>query len=321
MTTARGTVRGGSLGLPFNMISVALKNAEMLLRSVYMNDIMAGRAVPLNLRLNWAALSQTERDAAYDNNAAVTNSAALIAERNEASATLRARHKSFLDVPYSDRERTKIDLYPATDSTTPCMVFLHGGYWQRNSREVFAMLVEGVAAHGWSVAIPGYSLAPDASLTQIVAEISQSLDWLAQNGGSYGISGPVILSGWSAGAHLVAMGLDHPRVTAGLAISGVYDLAPIRDTGLNKALKLTGQEVARLSPLRLPVVQKRLDIAYGTAELPALAFDSIRLHELRTAAGALGQICPIEGADHFSILSELRRPDGALVDIARKLVD
>jgi len=283
------------------------------------NDTMATKGRPSDPRLNWAALSQAERDAAYDNNAAVKNSAALIAERNQASETLRASRNSFLDVPYGDRERTKIDLYPAADGTAPCLVFLHGGYWQRNSREVFAMLVEGVAAHGWSVAIPGYSLAPDASLTDIVTEISQSLDWLAHNGESYGISGPVVLSGWSAGAQLVAMALDHPRVTAGLAISGVYDLAPIRDTGLNNALKLTDQEIARLSPLRLPAVQKRLDIAYGTAELPALVFDSIRLHESRMAAHAPGRLFPIEDADHFSILSELRRPDGALVDIARKL--
>ena len=285
-----------------------------------MNDTMATKNRPSDPRLNWAALSQAERDAAYDNNAAVRNSATLIAERNQASEKLRASRNSFLDVPYGDRERTKIDLYPADSMTAPCLVFLHGGYWQRNSREVFAMLVEGVAAHGWSVAIPGYSLAPDASLTDIVAEISQSLDWLAQNGGSYGISGPVVLSGWSAGAHLVAMALDHPRVTAGLAISGVYDLAPIRDTGLNNALKLTDEEVARLSPLRLPAVHKQLDIAYGTAELPALVFDSIQLHEARMAAGAPGRLVPIEGADHFSILSELRRPDGALVDIVRKLV-
>ena len=285
-----------------------------------MNDTMATKGRPSDPRLNWAALSQAERDAAYDNNAAVRNSATLIAERNQASEKLRASRNSFLDVPYGDRERTKIDLYPADSMTAPCLVFLHGGYWQRNSREVFAMLVEGVAAHGWSVAIPGYSLAPDASLTDIVAEISQSLDWLAQNGGSYDISGPVVLSGWSAGAHLVAMALGHPRVTAGLAISGVYDLAPIRDTGLNNALKLTDKEVARLSPLRLPAVHKRLDIAYGTAELPALVFDSIQLHEARMAAGAPGRLVPIEGADHFSILSELRRPDGALVDIVRKLV-
>ena len=285
-----------------------------------MTDIPATKDRPLDPRLNWTALSQAERDAAYDNNAAVKNSAALIAERNQASERLRASRKSFLDVPYGDRERTKIDLYPADDAMAPCLVFLHGGYWQRNSREVFAMLVEGVAAHGWSVAIPGYSLAPDASLTEIVTEISRSLDWLAENGGSYGIAGPVVLAGWSAGAQLVAMTLGHASVTAGLAISGVYDLAPIRDTALNNALKLTDQEVANLSPLRLPAIHKRLDIAYGTAELPALVLDSIQLHESRIAANAPGRLFPIEGADHFSILGELRRPDGALVAIARQLV-
>ena len=285
-----------------------------------MTEISATKDDTLDPRRNWAALSQAERDAAYDNNAAVKNSATLIAERNQMSETLRAGRKSFLDIPYGDRERTKIDLYPAADKAAPCLVFLHGGYWQRNSREVFAMLVEGVAAHSWSVAIPGYSLAPDAPLTDIVMEISRSLDWLAQNGESYGIAGPIVLSGWSAGAHLVAMALDHPRVSAGLAISGVYDLAPIRDTGLNNALKLTDQEIAKLSPLRLPAVHKRLDIAYGTAELPALVFDSIKLHQSRMTAHAPGKLFPIEGADHFSILSELRRPDGALVDIARKLV-
>jgi acetyl esterase/lipase len=285
------------------------------------NSIIAGKDSSLDPRLNWAKLSQAERDAAYDNTAAVKNSATLIVERNEASATVRTGRKSFLDVPYSDRENTKIDLYPNSDKAAPCLVFLHGGYWQRNSREVFAMLVEGVAAHGWSVAIPGYTLAPQATLTEIVTEISGSLDWLASNGEAYGIAGPLVISGWSAGAQLVAMTLDHPRVVAGLAISGVYDLAPIRDTVLNDALKLTEQEIATLSPLRLPAVQKRLDIVFGTAELPALVFDSIKLHETRVAAGAPGKIFPINGADHFSILTELRRPNGALVDIARKLVE
>src|SRR5207344_3380951 len=187
-------------------------------------EISATKDETFDPRLNWAALSQAERDAAYDNNAAVKNSAALIAERNQLSETLRASRKSFLDMPYGDREKTKIDLYPAAGKTAPCLVFLHGGYWQRNSREVFAMLVEGVAAHGWSVAIPGYSLAPEATLTGIVTEISDALDWLASNGEAYGIAGPVVLAGWSAGAQLVAMTFDHPRVAAGLAISGVYDL-------------------------------------------------------------------------------------------------
>ncbi|MGY8631020.1 alpha/beta hydrolase [Bradyrhizobium sp. 14AA] len=275
----------------------------------------------LDPRARWSELSQAERDAAYDNNGAVKNSAALIAERNEASGRLRGTLTSRLDLPYGERANNKIDLYPAARPDAPCLVFLHGGYWQRNSRELFAMLVEGIAAHGWSVAIPGYSLAPEVSLTDIVSEIPRVLDWLAAHGPSCGIAGPVVLSGWSAGAHLVAMALDHPRVHAGLAISGVYDLAPIRDTGLNNALKLTDEEIAALSPLRLSVTRKRLDIAYGGNELPALVCDSIDLHEKRAAAKAPGRLIPVAGADHFTILEALRRPDGSLVDAARALLD
>jgi acetyl esterase/lipase len=275
---------------------------------------------PADPRTSWSTLSQAERDAAYDNGKAVTNSAALIAERNAASEQARATLKSVLDLPYGPRERNKIDLYPASDPNAPCLVFIHGGYWQRNSREVFAMLVEGIAAHGWSVAIPGYTLAPEASLTEIVGEIRASLDSLAANGAKHGVAGPIITSGWSAGGHLVAMTLDHRAVAAGLAISGVYELAPIRDTELNDKLKLTDAEIETLSPLRLPVVDKRLDIAYGTNELPALVLDSIQLHERRAAAGATGRLLPIDGADHFTILAELRRPDGALVKGALGLV-
>jgi arylformamidase len=49
------------------------------------SDTMATKDRPSDPRSNWTALSQAERDAAYDNNAAVRNSAALIAERNQLS--------------------------------------------------------------------------------------------------------------------------------------------------------------------------------------------------------------------------------------------
>jgi acetyl esterase/lipase len=275
--------------------------------------------LPNDPRQNWAALSQAERDAAYDNTKAVANSAALVAARNEASAKFRADHAGALDIPYGKRERAKIDLYPGRDKAAPCLCFIHGGYWQRNSREVFATLVEGVAAHGWSVAIPGYTLAPQASLSEIVGEVSLALDWLGANGASYGIAGPVVLSGWSAGAHLTAMALDHPVVAAGLAISGVYELGPIRDTELNVALKLSDEEVAKLSPLRLPVVKKHLAIAYGSAELPALVWDAHKFYQGRAAAGAAGELIAVDGADHFTVLEQLQRADGALTRIALAL--
>jgi arylformamidase len=272
----------------------------------------------------WATLSQAARDAAYNNNLAVANSAELVERRNAASAAFRAAHPAGLDVPYGPAPRQRFDLFPASAATAPCLVFIHGGYWQRNTREDFACFAEGVLAHGWSMALPGYTLAPDATLTDIVGEIGRALDWLGADGAKHGVgAGPIIVSGWSAGGHLTAMVLDHAKVAAGLAISGIFELAPIRDTYLDEKLRLTDAEIATLSPLRLPPASKPLAISYGTAELPALVEDSRDLHAHRKASHAPGPLLPIAGADHFTILEELRRPDGKLVrtvlDLAGKI--
>ena len=270
--------------------------------------------------MDWSAMSRAARDAAYNNGAAVANSAALSQERREASAAYRAAHGKALDLPYGVGERNKWDLYPSADARAPCFVFIHGGYWQMNDREGFACLAEGLAAHGWSVALPGYTLAPDASLAAIVTELHAALDWLMKSGPGYGIAGPVVVSGWSAGGHLAALLLDHPAVAAGLAVSGVYELGPLRDTYLNDKLRLTDDEIETLSPLRLRVVQKPLAIAYGSNEVPALVNDSRMLHARRAAAHAPGPLVPVAGANHFTILHELRSPSGALVRQALALV-
>ncbi|GLK66953.1 alpha/beta hydrolase [Hansschlegelia plantiphila] len=268
----------------------------------------------------WETLSQAERDAAYNNNRAVRNSTTLIRERDALAAAYRAANPSGLDIPYGTAPRMAFDLFPASDPAAPCLVFIHGGYWQRNSRESFAHYAEGLRAAGWSVAMPGYSLAPDATLGEIVAEIGAALDWLGREGPKHGVAGPIVVSGWSAGGHLAAMALGHPAVDAGLAISGVYDLGPIRDTFLNAPLGLTDDEIATLSPLRLPPVPKPLAIAYGTAELPALVRDSERLSEIRAVGGAPGALILIDGADHFTILDEFRSAHGALTRAAQDIL-
>jgi len=97
-------------------------------------------------------------------------------------------------------------------------------------------------------------------LTDIVAEIPSALDWLAAHGASYGVAGPVVLSGWSAGAHLVAMALTIRTSMPDwrCRASTISRRSAYRP---HNALKLTDTEIAKLSPLRLPVAHKRLDIA------------------------------------------------------------
>ncbi len=261
----------------------------------------------------WATLSQSERDAAYNNSAAVPDSAAMQKARTEASAAFRASRTAHLDLPYGDRPRNKWDLFPGLDPEAPCLVFIHGGYWQTGGRDASSILANGVMAHGWSAACVGYTLAPDAALRDIVAELTRAFDWLRDHRATYGMgSGPIIVAGNSAGGHLTAMMLSHEAVSAALAISGVFELGPIRDTYLNERLGLSDDEIATLSPLRLAPVMKPLTIAYGTAELPALVDNSRRFHARRAGQHAPGALLPVPRANHFDIMLELQRPDGLL---------
>lgn len=83
--------------------------------------------------------------------------------------------------------------------------------------------------------------------------------------------------------------LNHPKVAAGLAISGVFELAPLRDSPhVNDKVKLTEAEIQTLSSMRLPGVNKPLSITYGTSELPAMIASS----ETSTLIG-LNRISPV----------------------------
>jgi acetyl esterase/lipase len=268
----------------------------------------------------WRYCPQKERDDAYDNTGMVADSAQQIAARNALSAAFRAAHGGHLDLPYGAAERERWDLFPGPDPAAPCLVFIHGGYWQRNRREDFAILAQGALAMGWSAALPGYTLAPEASLTTIAGQVGRALDWLATEGKAHGIAGPIVVSGWSAGGHLAALAAEHPAVRAALAISGIHELGPIRDTYLDEKLRLSEAEIAELSPVRRPVVMKPVALAYGGAELPELRRQSRVFHRLRAEAQAPGPLIPIPGADHFRALEALWTPGGALLRAAADLL-
>lgn len=274
--------------------------------------------------MDWQTMSLEARNLAYNNVAHVGSDVARKKTEDWAAASksLREQRPQHLDLAYAPKERTKWDLYPASDPSAPCFVHIHGGYWQRGSKEIFACLSEGPLARGWSAALPGYTLAPDASLTQITKELRTAFDWLADKSVEHGIAGPVIITGWSAGGHLTAFMLDHPKVAAGLAISGVFDLAALRDSPhVNDKVRLTEVEIETLSPMRLPGVNKPLSIAYGTGELPAMIACSRDYHAYRARVHLPGDLVPIVNTNHFTILDELRRPNSTLTRAVLELAE
>jgi arylformamidase len=173
------------------------------------------------------------------------------------------------------------------------------------------------------VALIGYTLAPEATLDEIVAEIHSGLDTLAaQLPALGGHPDRIVVSGWSAGGHLTAMALDHPKVKGGVAISGIYDLEPVRHSYLNVKLGLDEAMSRRNSPLlQAGGAAAPLALVAGSGELPMLRQQTADMAAHRASHGLPVSYEEIPGADHFSVMNQLASPTGRITTLIRQMVE
>lgn len=271
---------------------------------------------------DWRKLTQEQLDLGFNNTIHVPETATIVGEWDRLSAEMRARHPQYLDVRYGPRERNRIDFLKAKDGG-PTLIFIHGGYWQTRAKETFAFCAAGPMIHGINVALIGYTLAPDATLDQIVGEVRAGVDHLVTQLPALGSDQEnIVISGWSAGGHLSSMTLSHPRIKAGLLISGIYDLEPIHHSYLNAKLGLDDATIQRNSPARNPGgVDKPLVVAAGSGELPLLRKQSADFAAHRATYGLPVIYEEIPGLNHFTMMDELASPAGRLTTLVRQLFE
>ncbi|NML35239.1 alpha/beta hydrolase [Paraburkholderia antibiotica] len=258
-------------------------------------------------------------DAAYNNTQAIPNFPEVLKDFQQRSAQLYERVPGRRDLPYGERARERFDWLSCGNAGAPTFVFIRGGYWQNCVKEDFAFIADGPLAHGFNVVLAEYTLAPQASMTQIVGEITALLDCLQQDPHGLGTAGqPVCLSGHSAGGHLTALHRAHPLVTSALPISALVDLEPISLCCLNDRLQLSQQEIAAYSPLQHIGKGVPTLIAVGSAELPELVRQSDDYAAACAAAGEQATLLHVPGCTHFSVLDDLARPDGLLMTALAK---
>ncbi len=202
-------------------------------------------------------------------------------------------------------------------------MFIHGGYWQMRAKEAFTLFAAGPMAHGINVALIGYTLAPEATLDEIVAEVDRGIDFLAEQSPALGADPKrIVVSGWSAGGHLTSMALSNPHVKAGVGISGIYDLEPIRHSYLNVKLKLDEAMSRRNSAMMQaggPI--KPLALVAGSGELPLLRKQTADFAGHRANFGLPVIYEEIPGANHFTIMDELLSSTGRITTLVRQLVE
>ena len=271
----------------------------------------------------YRGMDRATLDAAYNNIAAVgqTKRDEYVAAWTRRSDVIRKVPGARIDLRYDGGARHRLDAFPCGTPRAPTLVYIHGGYWQTNDKEPYAFLGEGLLPAGFNLALIEYTLAPAARMDQIVDEVRRAVVWVIDHAKELGGDpARVYVSGHSAGGHLTAMAMTESRVAGGVAISGIYDLEPIRLNYLNEKLGLDPAETERNSPMRhLPANAAPLVVTVGLGELPELVRQSEEYARAWTARGLRGRYLPVPKHDHFSILDELAKPTGAILAALKEM--
>lgn len=254
----------------------------------------------------------------YNNRLRVPEHVNITPRWQQASAAYRSTARVDLDQPYGPGERHRYDLFRCGSDDAPLAVYIHGGYWQRGDRKDYSFVADKLNAAGIDVALPSYSLCPAVSVMEIVAELRLCLAAVWRKTGQY----PVV-TGHSAGGHLTAamVGTDWSKVSgvpgdlvrAGVAISGVFDLAPLISTSINDLVGLDDTSAPAASPLLWPPPKGRsLVAAVGGAESSEFLRQSREIAESWGRAGLATECLVVPAADHFTVVDELSRPASPL---------
>ncbi|WP_420406345.1 alpha/beta hydrolase [Nisaea sp.] len=228
-----------------------------------------------------------------------------------------------LDIAYGAGARQRFDLFRPVGVPAGLALFIHGGYWKAFDKSTWSHLARGAVENGWAVALPSYTLAPEARISEITVEIACALSVAAER-----IEGPISLAGHSAGGHLVSRMLCRnaplgeglrARIAQVVSISGLHDLRPLLKLEMNEALRLDDAEAVMESPaLQYPVEGARLTCWVGGDERPEFLRQNDLLANIWTGLGAETETIRVQGKHHFNVIADLEDRESALT---RRLVD
>ncbi len=263
----------------------------------------------------WARVA--DWDDAYANRAHIPEAERFITHWSEAAPAFRAQARARLDLPYGDGERERFDLFLPEGEPRGLAVFVHGGYWMAFGRETWSHLAAGPLARGWAVALPSYTLAPEARVSEMTRRIAVFLPVAAAE-----IPGPIALAGHSAGGHLISRllcagalpGAVASRIARGVSISGLHDLRPLLRTQMNATLRLDAPEAAAESAALLaPADGARLLAWVGGAERPEFIRQSVLIAQAWGGTAETALVIEPE-RHHFDVIAGLERPDSPLTE-------
>jgi acetyl esterase/lipase len=224
---------------------------------------------------------------------------------------LAAEGRARLDIAYGAGARQRFDLFLPQTGPRGLVVYVHGGFWMRLDRSFWSHLAGGPLEAGYAVAVPGYTLCPEASVPAITLEIARAIEAAAGL-----VAGPIRLVGHSAGGQLVTRMISttspldttvRERIALTVSLSGLHDLRPLLNTAMNATLQLDAGTAAAESPALLaPVAGARLVCWVGAAERSEFLRQSALLANVWRGLGAVTAAIEEPDRHHFDVIEGLR---------------
>jgi len=272
-------------------------------------------------KLEWQKFSSSERDREYSPSSMIGgNYKPFIEEYESQSQIARTLIQSEI-YQYGDQNNQIIEISKinrdSSSNLKPILVFIHGGYWQELSiRDSFFPSVEA-EKNGVGFAAIEYSLAPKASIDEIVKECKKAIEWLFLNANDLGYDNKkIILAGSSAGAHLVAMCLLEQlqiRILGNILVSGIYDIEPLIGTSIDEALSLSKDQAYRNSPVNFSLKNfPPTIVAWGENETKQFKKQSKILVNKLIDEGVPVRSLEVMGKNHFDVINDLANFDKEL---------
>lgn len=269
--------------------------------------------------------TQAEIDAAYNPSLGL-DSQAIMAHFHQQAELARSTLDYLPKVPYGPTLDETLDIFPAEQAGAPVLVFIHGGYWRSLSAADFSGIALGPRALGMTVVSIDYSLCPKVGIDEITRQARAAVAWVLRHIDKYnGDPKRVSIAGHSAGGHLAAMclqtdwvceyGLPAQPLQAGLLVSGLFDIAPLRYSYLQPMLQLEDGVIRRNSPMfGCQLSPAEVLLTWGGRESSEFERQSTEFLQQWQEVGNTGALLRQADADHFTALHGFEHSDSALCE-------